>query len=284
MRVMKRSLLAALCVLLPAPAFAQARLVDEEAVIVDIDLGQLRSMAGAFEKVHVRFEAQFCSLGQVWNPFFTRFVPSEYANFYAWSGDQPIWRKDSYEDVFGMLFISKSSPELPLLYKLRTYDRVRIEGVVQDTFQGQPWIEVVKLEPITGRVDSPTLSHLYRADTYMQRREWNKAVSELSLAPGGDQPAHVLAAINKNLGVCYLRLGEVGRAQTYLATAERLTNGVDLELSRLTLAAADDPSSQIDRQVDRSKVNESRRPLWEAFEDLDSTGSTRAGAPAKPQR
>lgn len=279
---MKRALFAALCVSLFAPAKAQMRLVEEEALVVDVDLDTLRSTPHAFQNVRVRFDVQFCSLGAIWNPFFTRFVPSEYANFYAWSGTQPIWQKDSYEDVFGMLFLNKSNPALRDLYRFRTYDRVRIEAVVQNSFQGNPWIEVIAMAAIPGRVDTPTLTHLYRADNYMQKREWQKAISELSLAPGSNQPVHVQAAINKSLGVCFLRTGEAERAAVYLGTAERLSEGRDGEAGRLARVAVEDPASQLDRAIDKTKVDETKRPLWEAFEDL--SGQPEAGQPAKPNR
>ena len=282
---MKRVLFAAVCLSMLAPATAQGRLMDPDAIVVDVDLDTLRRAPEAFMNVRVRFDVQFCSLGRIWNPFFTRFVPSEYANFYAWSGTQPIWQRDSYEDVFGMLFLAKSNAQLADLYKFRTYERLTLEGIVQNTFQGNPWIEVLTMTPIQGRVDTPPLAHLYRAQLHMEKREWQKAISELSLAPAIEQPTHVMAAINKNLGLCYLRTGESSKAAVYLATADRLADGRDVETSRLAQAAVQDPASQLDRAVDRSKMSETNRPLWEAFDDV--AGQPQAnptGQPAKPQR
>ncbi len=285
---MKRFLFAAAFLSTLAPATSQGRLMDPDATVVDVDLDTLRRAPEAFMNVRVRFDIQFCSLGRIWNPFFTRFVPSEYANFYGWSGTQPIWQKESYDDVFGMLFLSKSSTHLGELYRFRTYDRLSIEGIVQNTFQGSPWIEVLAINPISGRVDTPTLAHLYRAQLHMEKREWQKAISELSLAPGNDQPSHVLGAINKGLGVCYLRTGESQKAAVYLATANQLMDGTDIETSRLAQVAVQDPASQLDRAIDRSKVNEANRPIWEAFDDVagqpqQKTGD-QTGEPAKPQR
>ena len=78
---MKRVLFAAVCLSMLAPATAQGRLMDPDAIVVDVDLDTLRRAPEAFMNVRVRFDVQFCSLGRIWNPFFTRFVPSEYANF-----------------------------------------------------------------------------------------------------------------------------------------------------------------------------------------------------------
>ena len=106
--------------------------------VVETTLTRVRLDPEAYRGVRISFPVQFASLGQVHNPFFTRFVPSDYANFYAWADEQPIWRKNEYDDVFGQLFLSKVNEQLPELYDLRVYDRLHIEGVVRNTFQGTP--------------------------------------------------------------------------------------------------------------------------------------------------
>ena len=183
---MNRALILALLVApgLAPVATAQDFMKNPTGVVVDTTLDALRTTPAAFKSIWVRFPIQFCSVGKVANPFFTQFVPSEYANFYAWSADQPIWQKESYDDVFPCLFVNKSNPEVDKLYEHRLYDRMMVTGVVKNTFQDQPWIEVMAFEPIEQKVDTATLSHLYRAESYMARRQWNLAASELSLAPG----------------------------------------------------------------------------------------------------
>jgi hypothetical protein len=115
---------------------------SELGVTVDTTLSQVRADAEAYKSVQVKFTIQFASLGKIYNPFFTKFTPSEYSNFYAWPDEQPIWRLKDYHDVFGMLFLSKSSDKLDQLYKLKAYQRVAVTGIVRNTFQSLPWIEV----------------------------------------------------------------------------------------------------------------------------------------------
>jgi tetratricopeptide (TPR) repeat protein len=280
---MKRALIVA--ILAASPAVGQTdedRFTNPDGLIVDTDLAQIRRTPDAFKNVWVRFDLQFCSLGKVANPFFTQFVPSEFANFYGWSGDQPIWRKESYDDVFGTLFMHKENPKVDGLYQLRLYDRVRVTAVVRNVFQETPWIEVMAFEKTGSKVDTPTLSHLFRAELHMQRREWNRAIAELSLAPAGGKPNHVLAAVNQNLGLCYLRIGEAEKAQRYLGEATRLDQD-DRALQALAQVARENPRQELDKDVDPAGMGEADRPMWEAF-DEDSRPGLRQGLPAQPQR
>jgi hypothetical protein len=237
-----------------------------EGLLVTTKLESIREHPDAFKNVWVRFPIQFCSIGRVNNPFFTQFVPSQYANFYGWSAEQPIWRKESYDDLFGMLFLSKDSRQLQELYQIELYDRLWITGLVRNVFQDKPWIEVTEFEPLTGKVNTATLAHLYRAELHMQRREWTRAVSELSLAPAAGVPAHVIGAVHKNMGICYLRMGEAGTAREHLTSAANLLGETDREVQKLASNARERPEAELDRRVDTTNLEDSARPLWEAFE------------------
>lgn len=234
-------------------------------VVVSTTLDAIRANPDAFKNVAVRFPIQFCSIGQLSNPFFTRFVPSQYANFYAWSAEQPIWQRDAYDNVFGMLFLSKDNGQLQELYDQKLYSRLWVTGVVRNVFQNTPWIEVDEFERMEQQVNTATLAHLYRADRHMSRREWPLAISELSLAPAREVPNYVRAAIHKNLGVCYLRMGEARAAMRHLDDATKLMTEVDHETKRLVEIAHEQPEAALDRAVDKDAVREADRPMWEAF-------------------
>ncbi len=264
------SIAASLAVL---PTLVGQGLRQQNQVVVETTLDAVRAEPEAFKRVWIRFPVQFCSIGRLSNPFFTRFVPSDFANFYAWSAEQPIWQKTAYDDLFGMLFLSKDHAQLQDLYRLGLYDRVEITGVVQNTFQDKPWIQVMTFEPIDGKVNTATLAHLYRGEQHMERREWRQAISELSLAPAAGSPTQVLAAVHKNLGICYLRLGETGLARAHLDSAVVLLEQPGIELRRLVSTASSAPTSELDRAVDRSGIPEFERPMWEAFEDLGSAAA-----------
>ena len=52
-------------------------------VAVPTTLTTVRSEPEAFKNVKVQFTLQFASLGKLSNPFFTKFTPTDYANFYG---------------------------------------------------------------------------------------------------------------------------------------------------------------------------------------------------------
>lgn len=274
-------LASALCATL-LTGFASAQSVEKDRTqTIDTTLEQIRATPEAFKTVRVRFDIQFDSLGRISNPFFTRFISSEYTNFYAWGGNQPIWRLKSYKDVFGMLFISKSSPTLEQIHRLDIYDRVRCEAIVRNTFQGAPWIEVVDVKRIAGSVDTPTLAHLYRGETFMQRRDWKKAISEFSRASGGSQPSFVQSAIQRNIGLCHLRMGEAEEGRACLQRALRLSERKDRELVALERRARQQPGAELDMEIDDAQVPDSQRPMWEAFNEGSTAQTSKPAAPAR---
>ena len=140
-KTMKKALLMWVVAQLAQPAFCG---VQDHDVVIATTLTAVRGTPDAFKNVAVHFTVQFNQLGKISNPFFTRFVPNDFVNFYGWPSEQPIWRKDVYDDVFGLLFLSKEHKQLTDLYKLKTYDRVDVTGVVRNVFQGAPWVEVTK--------------------------------------------------------------------------------------------------------------------------------------------
>jgi tetratricopeptide (TPR) repeat protein len=242
---------------------------------VKATLEQIRQDPEAYKNVKVEFKVQFASLGRLSNPFFTQFTPHEFANFHAWSHEQPIWREQSYKDVFGMLFLSKSNPNLDKLYEFDIYQGLRLTGVVRNIFQNMPWIEVLDFEPIEGKLDTPTLTHLYRGEKHMEQRQWQRAIAELSQANIDELPPPAARAALKNLGVCSLRLGETDRAVAQLEAANAL--GKDAEVVSLLQTARRAPGLGLDRVTDAPKLKDSERPIWDAFETGDKP-------PARPAR
>lgn len=230
----------------------------------------MRANPDAFHNVKVQFVTQFASLGRISNPFFTQFTPTEYTNFYGWADDQKLWQEKAYNDVFGMLFLSKSNSQLETLYTTDLYTRMRCTGVVRNTFQSSPWIEVLKFEVLGEKLDTAVLTHLHRGEGLMKQRLWQRAISELSLAPGNGVPKVATQAAHKNLGVCLLRMGESQAAIGYLQSASSLAKGKDFETENLLAMAKTSPAKAIDRTVDSSTLSDSERPMWEAFESSET--------------
>ncbi|MCR9246025.1 MAG: hypothetical protein NXI31_13420 [bacterium] len=233
---------------------------------VPTTLNQIRAEPDAYKNVKVQFVVQFASLGRISNPFFTKFTPADFANFYVWADEEAIWREENYENLFGMMFLSKFNDQLESLYSLRTYDRVAVTGIIRNTFRNMPWIEVTGFEQLDAKLDTAVLTHLYRGEKLMQQRLWQRAIAELSLVPGGAVPESALLAAYRNLGTCLLRIGEADLALNYLQSASSLGNGRDRETESLMAIAKTKPGEAIDRTVDSRSLADHERPMWEAFE------------------
>ncbi len=221
----------------------------------------------AFRNVQVTFTAQFASLGKLSNPFFTRFTPAEYSNLHVWADEQPIWQREGYDNLFGNLFYPKEGSQLQQVFELKMYERLQITGIVRNTFQGEPWIEIVKFDTLAGRVDAAVLAHMYRGEQFMKERRWQRAIAELTLAPGAEVPNSVQAAAYKNLGVCYLRIGETDQAVNCLSQAAALNGTFDTEIEDLLATAQTKPSRELDRVVGSQSIKDFERPMWDAFEN-----------------
>ena len=234
-------------------------------------LTRLRETPEAYKHVRVTFTVWYGSIGRVSNPFFTRFVPSEYANFYTWATEQPIWRKDQYTNAFAYLFLSKRSSQLQELYDLSLYDQLQITGVVRNTFQNAPWIEVLEFSKLGESVSTESLSHLYRGEQLMDRRQWQRAVSELNLAHDAGVFQQMDVAVHRNLGICYLRMGSPGQAKKQLETAIELSEGRDPASTRLLMVAKSAPELELDRFVNPTELGDHQQPFWEIFQGIEWT-------------
>ena len=245
-------------------ATASALVGQEETV--STTLTEIRRAPEAYRGVKVKFSIQFASLGKVQNPFFTQFEPSKYANFYGWADEQQIWQQKKYDELFGLLFVAKRHDFCTKLYKLKVYERLACEAVVRNVFQGAPWIEITGFKSLKERVNTTTLSHMHKGETWMEKRDWKRAIAELSLAPGEDVPKHVRGHIHKNLALCYLRMGEAPTGVTHLEEAVELLGGLDDEVRRIAAMAKVKPETFLDRTLSNSQVEDHQRPMWEAFE------------------
>ncbi len=248
---------------------------DRGAKIVTTTLEKIRETPESYKGVWVTFPVQFAWAGRLQNPFFTRFVATKYANFQCWGDAQEIWQKEQYDNVYALLFMDKENERLEDLFQLKTYQRIQVTGVVRNTFQGQPWIEMTEFEVLDGRVNTATLAHMFRGEQHMANRRWKMAISELSLAPADGVPDTIRAAVHKGLGICYLKVGEASPALHHLETAVDLYgDATDPEADRLLKIALSDPSLGLDRAINRQAVKDHERPMWEAFAPATPDGGS----------
>lgn len=253
--------------LFASAASAQQELGGFEAA-KEVELATVRKNPQAFKNVWIKFTGTYMGLGNVHNPFFTRFTRAEFTNFALWDDTQQIWKQSEYDRPCSTVFAEKKNgPVLEKLYALQRYQRVTLTGVVRNEWQGDPWIEVSVIEPIEEpRITSASLTHMRRAHGFIEGRKWAQAAIELNLASSQTLTTQARGWLHGYLGLCQMRLGRPELALQQLDTAKGLIPADEVIDEWLT-QARQDPSSAIDTSTRVTTIRRGDRPMWEAVEE-----------------
>jgi hypothetical protein len=154
---------------------------------------------------------------------------------------------------------------------------VRITGVIRNTFQNVPWIEVTDFEPLAGQLDTAVLTHLYRGEKLMEQRLWQRAIAELSLAPGEGVPENATCAprTRTSASACCAWARPRRRSATWSRPSETGTKGPDPEIDSLLAIAARNRTRPSTAPSTPSGLKDSERPMWEAFDGDKSPRTTK---------
>ena len=247
-------------------------------------LSELVQKPSAYKNVWVVITGTFAGVGELHNPFFTRFTRANHVNFALWGDDAKLWVKEDFDKPCPTLFVDKLDDETTsVLYKLPRYQRVKLTGVVRNAFQGKPWIEITKIERLQSRFTTASLRHLHRAHNYIGVHEWQKAGVELGLAQAPDLPQVTRGWIDYYRGVCLMRVGKPKQAMAALQSAKTLL-GNRPELDDQIAVLGKDPKSQIDEVIRKPQIAKSKRPFWEAVEKSKKEKAEKPSTPAKPAK
>ncbi|MBN2491736.1 MAG: hypothetical protein JXQ29_12890 [Planctomycetes bacterium] len=194
-----------------------------EATAKSVTLAEVRRAPESFRGVPCAFDLTFHAFTQVYNPYFTRFVPETYINFSAWEGQQKIWTLQEYQRDFPYLFVSKANANLAAFLALKRFDRVRVVGTIRDTFKGNPWIEVHSMTSLEGKLTEKALVHRVRGDVALSKNRPRIAVKEYeqALAEAGLPHDYVCESM-KQLGMALYRARDFEAAAVVFAKAASL--------------------------------------------------------------
>lgn len=285
--MIKRNQLSALALalgLVAGSASAQGSKVEMSSTPKPVKLQDVRANPAAYKNVFISFQAQFHSIGSVHNPFFTRFTRTEYTNFWAWGDEQKVWKLDEFSNPLSILFVKKLDNDALLaeLFRFKRFDRLQVTGVVRNVFKNAPWIEVISIEKLGGKVTTPTLTHMHRAYAYMAKRRWTQAGTELNLAMTDGLPPFYQGWIHAYLGECLMKLGrpdpalnQLGYAQDYLPDERSVAKNIALVKS--------DPKRAIDQVEAGKSIPKNMVPIWVAVTG-SSAGNRKKGQAARPGR
>ncbi len=268
--------------LVASSAYAQGSKIELTSA-KEVKLRAVRENPSAYKNVFITFKAQFHSIGSVHNPFFTRFTRSEYTNFGAWGDEQKVWKLEEFSRPLSILFVKKLDNDdmLSELFRYKRFERLQITGVVRNVFKDAPWIEVISIEKLGGKVTTPTLTHMHRAHSLMAKRRWTQAGTELNLAMTEGLPPFYQGWIHAYLGECLMKLGrpdpalsQLGYAQDYLPDELSVTKNIALVRS--------DPKRAIDQAEAGKSVPKNMVPIWVAV--TSSQSGSKRGQSARPGR
>lgn len=194
-----RALLSALP---PAPLAPQAP-TPAAAVIAPrpVALGALRADPGRYLNQEVRFVFQFRALREDWNPFLSRFEPSRWLALEVWPDEVFTWDRAAFEAPARRLFLRRGGGFEPLARRARTYQRFEARARVRETFQGEPWLELIELVPLEGEVGEGTILHVTRARELVLEGQFDLALEQYERARSAPLPPHALAAVLEEIRV-----------------------------------------------------------------------------------
>ncbi len=174
----------------PEPEVEAASLVD------------LRAVPAGWLGRHTRLTLHFRGTVETWNPYHTRFGPPDWIGFEGWADERLLWVPEIWDDPAPRLFARRGSKAARRLERARALDRFEAVVVVREVFLGEPWIEVLSLEPLDEHVPEGTVLHVCRARLLQDRGQWELALQQYARGKSGPLPEHVRAEIDRLIAEC----------------------------------------------------------------------------------
>ncbi|MCB9902971.1 MAG: hypothetical protein H6831_01045 [Planctomycetes bacterium] len=150
----------------------------------------------------VRMVVQHAGWIEAWNPLTTRFGAGDYKAWSAWADEQLLWDTDDYEHPLVRLFVRRGGAAEWALEGLELYRRFEVVGEVKAVLDGQPWIELVGVRPLTEQIGDGSLVHAGRGFGAWERGEWRRAVDEFDRALASPLPPIAREELERLKALC----------------------------------------------------------------------------------
>lgn len=214
-RFMAAGLTAALLVVLTGSA--SAGWWDKAADATPVDLQKVMSSPEAYKGKEITFDCVFHEVSKFFNPYYTRFTPSEYVNFSVWPASSRLWREADYMGSHPFLFIERGNKDLNRILGTKKFARLRLTGYVQNTFKNTPWIEVRFVEVLPGGITTDSLREIVLGDEAADAGRYDEALAHFEAALAQPLASDVVADLELKRGKSYLALGQREAASAALA-------------------------------------------------------------------
>ncbi len=258
----------AACALASFAGFARAE-EQAEPKRIAITLDEVRAFPEAYCRVPFELDLLYHGPRSLYNPFFTVFEPSSYANFAAWPAEAPIFERDKYLADHPLFYYERKNTTLQQsLMALKPYTWFSARCIVRSMAQGRAWIEVLALNEVGAQLDTTDLRHLVKANALAANGNFERALLEIEMARLFSAPPRVTAQARREEGRVALAANQPERALLALQQA-----WAALPEDKLVAALLDRASAQV-AMLRQSQV----------ATGPGSTPEMQAPAPTKPQR
>lgn len=250
----------ALLTLIALPAAATNGWWDDLYEEKTVTLEQVMAHPEAYKGMDVSFVVQFHQLGQIDNPYYTRFEKGQYLNFSVWSDAATLWDKKAYNNDFPYLFIDRIATECQTILTASAYDRFLVTGRVSSIFRGKPWIEVVGLKALDKKLTEPTLIKMVKAYKLKKAKRFDAAATEFNQATNEKLPAMVQTVLHRETGVCFAAANRFKDALVPLEKAVSLTPE-DKGLIKVLAHCRQQVKKSAVKTVSKTKENGTEKPV-----------------------
>ena len=167
-----------------------------------VEFDQLVAKPDQYVGQEVRVQLQFHSLVFDWNPFMTRFAPTQYIGVDAWTDQQRLWDQADYEAPGARVFVDSFDPIIGVLLRAERQARIEVVCVVREFLAGEVWTEVTDIKLLPEYLPEGGLMHTIRARAFMQHSSWALAQGEFERALLAPVPSHVRRILEADAAIC----------------------------------------------------------------------------------
>ncbi|HYC78171.1 MAG TPA: hypothetical protein VEI02_11145 [Planctomycetota bacterium] len=191
--------------------------VDRAATLTDV-LAAPESFRGAI----FRADVQFRRTVKPPEAYHTKFDGARWLCFAAWPDEASLWDARAFEADHPYFFVRRDAPEAGVLAEAQVYARFTARARIVETLKGRPWIEVLSLEPLPGRLTEACLIRMVKGLRLRDLRKFEAAADEFAAADDAALPGRIRVAALRERAECLRTSGRLRAAVDVLETALRL--------------------------------------------------------------
>ncbi len=230
----------AACALASFAGFARAE-EQAETKRIAMTLDEVRAFPEAYCRVPFEIDLLYHGPRSLYNPFFTVFEPSSFANFAAWPAESPIFERQHYLEDHPLFYYERKDAALQrTIFALKPYTWFSARCIVRSIAQGRAWIEVLAITSVGAQLDNTDLRHLVRANSLADAGEFDRALLEIEMARLFSAPTRFVAQARREEGRVALAANQPERALLALQQAWQ-----SLPEDKLVAALLDRASAQV---------------------------------------